>query len=424
MMSSKNPNIPKWLKRLQENSWEMEILISGGAIFSLFQLSDIYIDWVQQIRMTNHLPGSGPLLILGMFGIKVLTLGFILHLVSRGFWLSLVCLNDVFPLGVKKQKLNWKKPFKQNIGQEETLKDQIINVDKVCGTIMYLSIVSAFTIIGLALIVIFFSFILFIIDSALFFNVISSLFFIYLLLYIFDLLLFGILRRIPILTYLFYPVFKLFDFLSLRNSYQQSLWVFNTNIKRLRFSSLAIIFLFVAFIFTFNSLYKVMHWPNILDDREYRFQMTSDETILNDFHYMDNWDYSRSIPYGISKKIVQDDWLEVYLRYNKAFDILIEETADKIVDRRFDQIIEILIDGKALDSLHWLDCKKLNSDIGIATVLDLSNYSEGQHTLTYTVKEKYIDSHNKYINQPIEINIPFWIFRKQISNSINAKNSN
>ena len=26
---------PSWLKNLQENSWELELLISGGAIFTL-----------------------------------------------------------------------------------------------------------------------------------------------------------------------------------------------------------------------------------------------------------------------------------------------------------------------------------------------------------------------------------------------------
>jgi hypothetical protein len=28
----------QWLKRLQQNSWEVELLISGGAIFTLFQI--------------------------------------------------------------------------------------------------------------------------------------------------------------------------------------------------------------------------------------------------------------------------------------------------------------------------------------------------------------------------------------------------
>ena len=67
--------IPKWVKSVQENSWELELLISGGAIFSLYQLSEFYIDWIQHIRMTNHFAGAGMLLMIGMFGIKILTLG-------------------------------------------------------------------------------------------------------------------------------------------------------------------------------------------------------------------------------------------------------------------------------------------------------------------------------------------------------------
>ena len=38
-MTNSNHQIPKWLKQIMENSWELELLISGGAIFSLFQLS-------------------------------------------------------------------------------------------------------------------------------------------------------------------------------------------------------------------------------------------------------------------------------------------------------------------------------------------------------------------------------------------------
>jgi hypothetical protein len=30
----------QWLKRLQQNSWEVELLISGGAIFTLFQIPE------------------------------------------------------------------------------------------------------------------------------------------------------------------------------------------------------------------------------------------------------------------------------------------------------------------------------------------------------------------------------------------------
>jgi hypothetical protein len=30
---SESQRIPSWLQNLQENSWELELLISGGAVF-------------------------------------------------------------------------------------------------------------------------------------------------------------------------------------------------------------------------------------------------------------------------------------------------------------------------------------------------------------------------------------------------------
>ena len=85
--------IPEWLKKLQENLWNLELLISGGAIFSLFRFSDLFVEFIGTLRMTAHMPGAGPLLMVGQFGIKVLTLGFSLHLLLRAYWIALVCIN-------------------------------------------------------------------------------------------------------------------------------------------------------------------------------------------------------------------------------------------------------------------------------------------------------------------------------------------
>ena len=59
---------PKWLKRIQENSWEPEILISGGAILALFTLSDDFLNWFEDVRHFFHLelPGLTVLLWVGL----------------------------------------------------------------------------------------------------------------------------------------------------------------------------------------------------------------------------------------------------------------------------------------------------------------------------------------------------------------------
>src|SRR5436190_17320790 len=110
-MEATNPGTPKWLKRIQENSWEAEILISGGAIFSLFQLGDFagqYVLHIKEIRQTAGLNETAMFLFMGINGI---TIGFITHLILRAFWVGLVCLNFAYPAGINFSKLKIKGKY-------------------------------------------------------------------------------------------------------------------------------------------------------------------------------------------------------------------------------------------------------------------------------------------------------------------------
>src|SRR5688572_6484682 len=102
---------PQWLQDLQESSWELEFLISGGAIFTLIQASQFLTDSVQSLKITNALIGTDMLLIIATLGVQMLTLGFILHLSLRAFWVALVCANYVYPQGIRRDKIKWKRPF-------------------------------------------------------------------------------------------------------------------------------------------------------------------------------------------------------------------------------------------------------------------------------------------------------------------------
>ncbi len=415
--------MPKWLKNLQENSWELELLISGGAIFSLFQLSDLFIDWVQNMRVTSHLPGAGMVMIIGMFGLKVLSLGFTLHLILRAYWLALICINYVFPNGINQSKLKIQKPyvFKHMSGD---LKEQIIKVDGNCGLVMYMSIVSAFAIFGLIVLSIFLVAMSYMILPIIgeenkegIFGLIVNL----LLLYIIDLVSFGLLRKIPLLSYLTFPVFKIFDLVSFRPLYERSLLMFSTNIRKWRFILAALVFSFIAFLNAYSALYKVQHWPNILDNRDYSWQRTNNalkneifSNIAADLHYMENWNDGKSRPFGIGKKITNGNFLEVYIRYDKAWDVLIDEVDADPSKRFYSELFSILVDNKAIE-LNWHTTSKMNNDIGIMGMTDLSEIKDGEHIVTITIKEEYKKLHADLVNRPHLVRIPFWIDRTTIT---------
>src|SRR5687767_1705820 len=105
-LQSSTEVIPNWLREIEENSWNLELLISGGAIFSLLQLPDLFIEFIFTLRFTNHLPGTGLFIVMGMFGIRLLTVGFILHLLMRAYWLALVCINYANKNGIRLHRIN------------------------------------------------------------------------------------------------------------------------------------------------------------------------------------------------------------------------------------------------------------------------------------------------------------------------------
>lgn len=406
-------NIPNWLKELQENSWELELLISGGAIFSLFQLSDLFVSWIEQLTIITLLPGSGLLLMIGLIAIKILTLGFSIHLILRAYWLSLVCVNYVYPGGIRKEQIKWKNPFQIKINDKANLKYQIENVDRNCGRIMYLSIVSAFVALGLAILLFSLVFLMTLLENSSIWiaeNAFSILFVVFLT-YLIDLFSFGLLRKIPYFAYIIFPFFKVYDFLSLRKYYQHSLWLFNTNIKKGRFLIGALVFAFCAITLSYLSIYRYMHWPNLFDQREYSWQM-ADNTYMFEGAYMENWNEETVQRIGISEKVITGNLLELFVRYNRSYDGLIEQTNNKSSERSFDQIIAVEIDDSSYTNLNWFPTRKINNSIiGITTMIRLDSLVNGNHDLKVYTKYRFQDGRKEYELGGYQVKIPFWIDR-------------
>ncbi|KFN49809.1 hypothetical protein [Arenimonas composti] len=95
---------PRQLPKRTTPTWEMELLISGATVFSLLQLPD-QVDRLLFGFYNNTLPDlaalSLPLWIYVKFALLTLIATFLLHLVTRGYWVALVGLHSVYPEGVR-----------------------------------------------------------------------------------------------------------------------------------------------------------------------------------------------------------------------------------------------------------------------------------------------------------------------------------
>lgn len=414
-MEIENRQIPKWLKNLQENSWELEILISGGAIFSLLQFSDYFIEWIQYIRLLGAFPGMGIIMIVGIFAIKTLTIGFILHLLFRAIWLALVCVNYVHPSGINKEKIKWKKPFNQE-KIDSDLQNQITKIDGYCGTIMYMSIISVIIIFGflISFSILFIMIYMTEINNDSFISYFIPFFLVTIGVYFLDLITFGLLRKTPYLSYLLFPIFKFFDVLTLRFFYQDSLLMQSTNVNKVTFFLKVFAFASVSVCLTYLSVYRTMHWPNLFDQREFRGQLTKsnlDDWTLNanENYYMSNWEEKALHSVGIDAKKQTSNLMEVFVAYSRHTDELIHQINVPDSLKTLDQIIDITIDDSLSNNLDWVSSKTLWGTKGITTMVPITHLDNGLHIINIYTDYKSKNWSPDHGDKEIEIKIPFWV---------------
>ena len=400
-MPKSNHQIPSWLKLIMENSWELELLISGGAIFSLFQLSGNWVQWFESTVEFTAFLGQDIILIIGALGLELLKIGFITHILFRAFWLAMVCANYVYPNGIKKEKIKWKKPFRIYAEDEEDLQLPIIKLDRYCGIVIYLSITSSILLLGIIATIFLLISIPSLLDLPFAYGFYNQFVILFILLYILDLFTSGCLRKIPYFSYLIFPFFSIFDVLSFRKFIQKSAFLFFTNIPKVKFFSLTAVMLSIGLLLSYLNTYKSMHWPNVFDKRQYKWQLTNKDGLSTSPAYYRNEAINRyrGNP-SIQSKIVHDNFLDLFIPYNVHYDAFMEGIDKKKEDRLFSDLPSISLNNVLIDSLQWHESWRDSENgiarhIGIESFVSIGHLKDGQHKLKVSIRPSVIKNLEK-----------------------------
>jgi hypothetical protein len=152
-----------------------------------------------------------------------------------------------------------------------------------------------------------------------------------------------------------------------------------------------------------------MKWPNIFDQRKYRWQLTpeNDKRAYNYSYYRDQYKWG-----VIQSDIIKENYLKVYGKYNVHDDVEIEKLDS--ADQYLSNILEVGIDDSVLTDIEWFSAwQKENENMGIVANIPIHNLKNGRHTLQVRYVSS-IDSAEKHIWKH---QIPFW--KDVISNSNN-----
>jgi hypothetical protein len=95
---------PSWLRRVEEESWQAELIISGAAIIGALQLPGL-LDKLEVYLLLHQNEDALSLWRLVFMYLRLLSVAliftFIFHFVVRALWIGMVGLNSVFPEGFR-----------------------------------------------------------------------------------------------------------------------------------------------------------------------------------------------------------------------------------------------------------------------------------------------------------------------------------
>jgi hypothetical protein len=424
------------LDKLQQESWQLELLISGFAIFGLISSLEPLkkaLNEATAIESYNKF-----LFFIALISCLVLIVNLIIHVVLRGLWIGAIGLRYVSG-EIDYESLKYKKRFTNH------LKNKVGSFDKYIGTLEnYCSILFAITFLCLFYIISFFIILLIIVLAGTFFiksgifpealgGLLLGLFallFLSLSLIIFiDFITQGYLKKKEWTSFLYLPIYKVFSIITLSFLYRPLVYNFLDNKfgKRL-FLVLTPLYIAVFFLTTLNNVRS-----NYISKRSYSSINYSNNN--NYFNSLEENQYVKGA--AIQSKIVSDNYLKVFIPFREKIEDLIlaqDTTLQPEKDQRGfqsdfflfkqkeykkDSIISLYLNTfqkTYILKIDSLDIKsdfivtEINNQLGFETVLPIKNIAEGKHILNLN-KLVSIRKTKKFKHENV-INIPFWYFNQ------------
>ena len=389
----KEEKTPRWLKTIQLNSWEAELLISALVLYTLFQIPDYLEQWALQSFERGSLLHR--LFRIIEKAIRLLSLGYILHILVRGVWVASVGLSYVFPKGIDQRSLKFKGKFNKELNKSGSLVKMVLRLEQLSSIIYGISFIFFGTLIGFASFI--FSFILFfelitplMNENAYLGGVIGIFILFYFLLTILvfiDFLTNGYFRRKNWSADWFYYVAFFFRIVTLSFLYRRSLLVLISNTKGWKsflipFTVLGVV---IGFLWVDNKL---------KENEQDRYYISSANGDYNSVNYENMRSSDSFLVSTIQSDIIHDNTLRIFLKDIGAFGgihIFEGKTRNKTkwdglssdsISLYFNKRLLVKIDDTPIKKISWFKTQHpVTSEFGFTSFVDITDFEHGAHFL-------------------------------------------
>ncbi|MEM0933881.1 MAG: hypothetical protein AAGJ12_15525 [Bacteroidota bacterium] len=440
----KSPSFKKLLDSLQQQSWELELIISGFAIFGLFTAYEPI-----KTSMLNAQNGdqiySFIVFFIALMVCSILLFNLLLHVVLRGLWIGALGLRYVSG-DIEFDQLKYAEKFKKYLRKKIVSFDRYIaNLENYCSVLFAISFLLVFYVLAIASVNI--SIVLvanFIIQNDALpgwlsygLGTVLMLFLgIGMFLTFFDFITQGLLKRNKWIARIYFPFYWVFSFITLSFLYRPLVYNFLDH----RFGKRLILLL--------TPIYLLILFLTSLENRNSNFwdeDASSSEIFANKDNYADMQTKEDDYPGNvvIPSKVITDDYLKIFLPFSGKIEDRIFEFdeslrpendrrglrskiefssngGDRLTRRKrkdsirkkyidvFNVIYSFKIDSLDFDS-EFILTKDKGDHLGFETYLNLDSLSEGKHNLKLI--QRKISTEGDTAKLTIRT-VPFWHYKK------------
>ncbi len=401
------PEKPQWLSELQQKSWEPEILLSGIVLYGMFQAPGLLDDILAfaKLNIWGNFTDLDNMIALLKIALYWLTLGLILHLISRGIWVGMVGLSFTFPNGINKDKLKLSPRFQTRVERIPPIQQIIINLEKLCSSLfsisfmMFMVVIGGYLFILITLIIPVVSYIIYIGPHNVTDNQETAVqYYAYMVMSIaiialFDFVTLGLLKRFSWLSRIYYPLHRFISALSLARFYRPIYLTLITNYNRWKIGVFLVFFVFVSVFMTGN----MANSGAIPGENWTRLTFWSNNQNVGSFsgNYDDQNDRFHSVQAHIQSDIISENTIRLFtvlrigledsIKKHCNYDSLMQlDTASHYVELHCaTKFYQVLLDDQKIDSVQWrFHYKQKTNQRGLLTYLDITDMPKGTHTLT------------------------------------------
>ncbi|NRA92221.1 MAG: hypothetical protein HRU26_05960 [Psychroserpens sp.] len=432
-----NPAFKKLLQRLQEESWQLELIISGFAIFGLFTAIDP-INEAAQLAQSKQQIVYFFILIIALVSCAILIFNLLLHVVLRGLWIGALGLRYVSG-EIDYETLNYSEKFTKYLKKKVGSFDKYVaTLENYCSVIFAISFLLIFYVLALTFSIITIVLIAnYIIDNDSLpetpRTVVGALLLIFfvigMLMTFFDFITQGWFKKKRWTSKIYFPIYWIFSIVTVSFLYRPLVYNFLDNKFGKRLSFLLIPVYFLILVFTSFS-YKTSNYFNTIN--------YSSETVASRDNYLDlaKIDDRLIDEFAISSKVTTKPYINVFMEFTENIEdnifrfnpdlkpekdkrglrsdmIVLREMSfserrekQKMYMETLNEVYTVRIDSTDYDSEFILTESK-KEDLGFESFVKISDLEEGKHI--FKVMRKRIKEGDT-ISNPV-CRIPFWYYQ-------------